>query len=104
MLIEKKKTAELLPAEYNPRKDLKPGDEEYEKLNEEITSQGYSHKEVVDFKTYYESKMREIKKASIDLSRELHLADELMDEYNAPVVKPSKEPEKDKILSTRQSR
>ena len=78
--------------------------EKYQKLNEEITSQGYSHKEVVDLKTYYESKMREIKKASIDLSRELHLADELMDEYDAPVVKPSKEPEKDKILSTRQSR
>ena len=26
MLIEKKNVAELLPADYNPRKDLKPGD------------------------------------------------------------------------------
>lgn len=32
MLIEKKNVAELLPADYNPRKDLKPGDKEYEKL------------------------------------------------------------------------
>ena len=32
MLIEKKKIEELIPADYNPRKDLKPGDAEYEKL------------------------------------------------------------------------
>ena len=32
MLIEKKNAADLLPADYNPRKDLKPGDSEYEKL------------------------------------------------------------------------
>ena len=31
-IIEKKNTAELLPAGYNPRKDLKPGDAEYEPL------------------------------------------------------------------------
>lgn len=30
MLIEKKNVAELFPADYNPRKDLKPGDKEYE--------------------------------------------------------------------------
>ena len=41
MNIEKKKTAELLPAEYNPRKDLKPGDEEYEKLKRSIEEFGY---------------------------------------------------------------
>lgn len=41
MLIEKKKTAELLPAEYNPRKDLKPGDAEYEKLKRSIEQFGY---------------------------------------------------------------
>ena len=41
MLIEKKKTVELLPAEYNPRKDLKPGDEEYEKLKRSIEEFGY---------------------------------------------------------------
>lgn len=37
MLIEKKNVAELLPAEYNPRKNLKPGDVEYEKLKRSIT-------------------------------------------------------------------
>ena len=36
MLIEKKKVTELIPADYNPRKDLKPGDPEYEKLNRSI--------------------------------------------------------------------
>ncbi len=41
MLIEKKNVAELLPAEYNPRKNLKPGDAEYEKLKRSITEFGY---------------------------------------------------------------
>ena len=41
MLIEKKNTAELLPADYNPRKDLKPGDKEYEKLKRTIEQFGY---------------------------------------------------------------
>ncbi len=31
----------LIPAEYNPRKDLKPGDPEYEKLKRSITEFGY---------------------------------------------------------------
>ena len=31
MLIERKHTADLIPADYNPRKDLKPGDPEYDK-------------------------------------------------------------------------
>jgi len=41
MVIEKKKTADLLPADYNPRKDLKPGDKEYEKLKRSIQEFGY---------------------------------------------------------------
>ena len=41
MLIEKKNTAELLPAGYNPRKDLKPGDPEYDKLKRSIEQFGY---------------------------------------------------------------
>ena len=41
MLIEKKNTAELLPADYNPRKDLKPGDPEYDKLKRSIEEFGY---------------------------------------------------------------
>lgn len=41
MVIEKKKTADLLPAKYNPRKDLKPGDAEYEKLKRSVEQFGY---------------------------------------------------------------
>ena len=41
MLIEKKQTKDLLPADYNPRKDLKPGDPEYEKLKRSIEQFGY---------------------------------------------------------------
>ena len=31
----------LVPADYNPRKDLKPGDPEYEKLKRSLTEFGY---------------------------------------------------------------
>jgi DNA modification methylase len=41
MLIETKRTADLIPADYNPRKDLKPGDAEYEKLKRSIEQFGY---------------------------------------------------------------
>lgn len=41
MIIEKKKIDELLPASYNPRKDLKPGDSEYEKLKRSLMQFGY---------------------------------------------------------------
>lgn len=41
MQIEKKIITELLPADYNPRKDLKPGDPEYEKLKRSIEEFGY---------------------------------------------------------------
>ena len=41
MLIKKKNIADLLPADYNPRKDLKPGDPEYEKLKRSIEQFGY---------------------------------------------------------------
>lgn len=41
MKIEKIKVGQLLPADYNPRKDLKPGDAEYEKLKRSIEQFGY---------------------------------------------------------------
>lgn len=41
MNIETMKLADLLPADYNPRKDLKPGDAEYEKLKRSIEEFGY---------------------------------------------------------------
>ena len=41
MIIEKKKVTDLIPADYNPRKDLKPGDPEYEKLKRSLEQFGY---------------------------------------------------------------
>lgn len=38
---ERRKIADLNPAEYNPRKRLKPGDEEYENLKRSIEKFGY---------------------------------------------------------------
>jgi len=41
MQIEKLKVEQLIPADYNPRKDLKPGDPEYDKLKRSIEQFGY---------------------------------------------------------------
>ena len=41
MDIQKIPAARLNPAAYNPRKDLKPGDREYEKLKRSIVEFGY---------------------------------------------------------------
>ena len=41
MNIEKISVGELKAASYNPRKDLKPGDAEYEKLKRSIQEFGY---------------------------------------------------------------
>ena len=41
MQIEKLKTELLIPADYNPRKDLKPGAPEYDKLKRSIEQFGY---------------------------------------------------------------
>ncbi|MGI6316186.1 MAG: site-specific DNA-methyltransferase [Christensenellales bacterium] len=41
MLIEKIPTDRLIPADYNPRRDLKPGDPEYEKLKRSLEEFGY---------------------------------------------------------------
>src|SRR5574344_1537461 len=41
MEIKKVNVAELRAAKYNPRKDLKPGDEEFEKLKRSIETFGY---------------------------------------------------------------
>lgn len=40
MRIEKIDILKLNPAKYNPRKDLKPGDPEYEKLKQSIKKFG----------------------------------------------------------------
>lgn len=41
MRIETRPISELTPAEYNPRKELKPGDGEYEKLKRSLQEFGY---------------------------------------------------------------
>ncbi|HHV41898.1 MAG TPA: DNA modification methylase [Clostridiaceae bacterium] len=41
MLIQKIPIEKLNPAKYNPRKDLKPGDQEYEKLKKSMETFGY---------------------------------------------------------------
>ena len=41
MKIERMNIADLKPAKYNPRKDLQPGDPEYEQLKKSITAFGY---------------------------------------------------------------
>ena len=41
MRIERKRIAELHPAPYNPRQDLQPYDEEYEKLRRSLQEFGY---------------------------------------------------------------
>lgn len=41
MIIEKIKVEQLIPAEYNPRKNLQPGDSEYEKIKRSLEEFGY---------------------------------------------------------------
>ena len=41
MKIERKAISELIPAPYNPRKDIQPGDAEYEKLKRSLEEFGY---------------------------------------------------------------
>lgn len=41
MNIQKKNVKDLIPADYNPRKDLKPGDLEYDKLKRSLETFGY---------------------------------------------------------------
>lgn len=41
MKLVKKKIIDLIPVDYNPRKDLKPGDPDYEKLKHSMKEFGY---------------------------------------------------------------
>jgi DNA modification methylase len=41
MQIEKKPISQLVPADYNPRKDLQPGDAEYDKIKRSVEEFGY---------------------------------------------------------------
>lgn len=48
MDIARRRLADLVPADYNPRKDLKPGDPEYEKLRRSIEEFGYVEPVIVN--------------------------------------------------------
>ena len=48
MDLRKIKIADLVPASYNPRKALKPGDKEYEKIKRSIQEFGYCEPVIVN--------------------------------------------------------
>lgn len=48
MEFRKIKIAELIPAAYNPRKKLKSGDKEYEKIKNSIQEFGYVEPVIVN--------------------------------------------------------
>jgi len=50
-VVKKAKISDLVPADYNPRVDLKPGDEEFEKLRRSIQEFGYVEPIVVNKRT-----------------------------------------------------
>ena len=51
MKISKMKLADLKPADYNPRIDLKPGMEEYEKLKQSILEFGFVDPPIFNIQT-----------------------------------------------------
>ena len=48
MEFKRLKIADLIPASYNPRKKLKPGDKEYQKIKNSITEFGYVEPVIVN--------------------------------------------------------
>ena len=53
MRIERRNLASLRPAPYNPRKELQPGDEEYEKLKRSLMEFGYVEPVILNERTGY---------------------------------------------------
>lgn len=53
MRIERRRIDTLKPAPYNPRKDLKPGDAEYEKLKRSLQEFGYVEPVILNERTGY---------------------------------------------------
>lgn len=51
MRIEKRQIADLIPADYNPRKELKPGDPEFEKLKRSIQEFGLVEPIILNVRT-----------------------------------------------------
>lgn len=53
MELTRKRIDELIPAPYNPRKDLKPCDKEYEKLKHSLEEFGYVEPVIWNARTGY---------------------------------------------------
>ena len=53
MQIIRKRISELIPAPYNPRKDIQPGDPEYEKLKRSLEEFGYVEPVIWNARTGY---------------------------------------------------
>ena len=53
MKLERRKLRDLKAAPYNPRKDLQPGDEEYEKLKSSLLEFGYVEPVILNARTGY---------------------------------------------------
>lgn len=53
MKVERRKLSDLKPAPYNPRKDLQPGDDEYEKLKSSLLEFGYVEPVILNARTGY---------------------------------------------------
>ena len=53
MQIIRKRISELIPAPYNPRKDIQPGDSEYEKLKRSLEEFGYVEPVIWNARTGY---------------------------------------------------
>ena len=53
MELTRKRIDDLIPAPYNPRKDLKPGNEEYEKLKRSLEEFGYVEPVIWNARTGY---------------------------------------------------
>ena len=53
MKLERRKLSDLKAAPYNPRKDLQPGDDEYEKLKSSLLEFGYVEPVILNARTGY---------------------------------------------------
>ena len=53
MELTRKRIDELIPAPYNPRQDIKPGDGEYEKLKRSLEEFGYVEPVIWNARTGY---------------------------------------------------
>lgn len=92
VIIETISIKKINPAPYNPRKDLRPGDEEYEKLKRSMQEFGYVEPLVWNKRTGNLSFIKHVDDVKLDikdLDEQLALDD--IDEYSIKTIKQSKE-------------